>query len=152
MTRVALYTIMKKDDEHYKQIAQEYLKMIGRYAQIDAPNIFNKEIAKVQALDAKRSQEAYAQAFERHMSGYNVALHPAGKELDTMAFKTMIQEASAINFFIGGAYGFDEAFLGKCDRVVSISKLTFSHKLAKVILLEQIYRAFSIINAHPYHK
>ncbi len=58
----------------------------------------------------------------------------------------------SIKFFIGGAYGFEENFLKKSDQVISLGKLTMSHKIAKAVLLEQIYRGFSILTIHPYHK
>ena len=58
----------------------------------------------------------------------------------------------SVKFFIGGAYGFEEQFLKQCDKVISLGKITMSHKIAKVVLLEQIYRGFSILSNHPYHK
>jgi 23S rRNA (pseudouridine1915-N3)-methyltransferase len=58
----------------------------------------------------------------------------------------------SIKFFIGGAYGFDDAFLKKSDNVISLGNITMSHKIAKAVLLEQIYRGFSILSNHPYHK
>ena len=57
-----------------------------------------------------------------------------------------------LNFFIGGAYGFEDDFLKKSDAVISLGKITMSHKIAKAVLLEQIYRGFSILTNHPYHK
>ncbi len=57
-----------------------------------------------------------------------------------------------LSFLIGGAYGFEEDFLNKGHAIISLSKLTMSHKIAKVVLLEQIYRGFSILSNHPYHK
>jgi len=58
----------------------------------------------------------------------------------------------SVKFFIGGAYGFEESFLKKSDKVISLGKITMSHKIAKAVLLEQIYRGFSILSNHPYHK
>jgi len=57
-----------------------------------------------------------------------------------------------VKFFIGGAYGLENSFLQKSDAVISLGKLTMSHKIAKAVLLEQVYRGFSILNNHPYHK
>jgi 23S rRNA (pseudouridine1915-N3)-methyltransferase len=58
----------------------------------------------------------------------------------------------SIKFVVGGAYGFEDSFLKKSDAVISLGKLTMSHKIAKAVLLEQIYRGFSILSNHPYHK
>ena len=57
-----------------------------------------------------------------------------------------------MKIFIGVAYGFEDDFLKKSDVIVSLGKITMSHKIAKVVLLEQIYRGFSILTNHPYHK
>ncbi len=58
----------------------------------------------------------------------------------------------SIQFYIGGAYGLEEEFLKKSDKIISLGKITMSHKIAKAVLLEQIYRGFSILSNHPYHK
>jgi len=55
-------------------------------------------------------------------------------------------------FYIGGAFGLGEEFVERCDEKVSLSKLTLAHKVAAVVLMEQLYRAFTIISGHPYHK
>nr|MDA3945773.1 23S rRNA (pseudouridine(1915)-N(3))-methyltransferase RlmH [Helicobacteraceae bacterium] len=77
--------------------------------------------------------------------------HPL-KKRDSGKFSTLITDKIAIKFFIGGAYGLEEPFLKRCDKVISLGKITMSHKIAKVVLLEQIYRGFSILSNHPYHK
>jgi 23S rRNA (pseudouridine1915-N3)-methyltransferase len=79
-------------------------------------------------------------------------LDESGKVYDSIGFSNIFEKENEINFFIGGAYGFEDNFLKQCNEVVSLSKLTFSHKIAKIVLLEQIYRALSIVNKHPYHK
>ena len=81
-----------------------------------------------------------------------IALHPDGKKCDSLAFSKLLCDKIAIQFFIGGAFGFEESFVSRCDSVISLSELTMSHKIAKAVLLEQIYRAFTLLNNHPYHK
>lgn len=58
----------------------------------------------------------------------------------------------SVKFFVGGAYGFEDSFLKKSDAIISLGNITMSHKIAKAVLLEQIYRGFSILSNHPYHK
>jgi 23S rRNA (pseudouridine1915-N3)-methyltransferase len=84
--------------------------------------------------------------------GYCVVLDEKGKQLDSMGFSSLLKSKSRINFFIGGAYGFGDKIKQKANVVVSLSRLTMPHKLAYVVLLEQIYRGFTIISHHPYHK
>jgi len=89
--------------------------------------------------------------FEKYTKdGFNVILTPEGKLMDSYEFANIF-EHSKINFFIAGAWGFEEKFKKK-GKNISLSPLTMSHKIAKLVLFEQIYRGLSIKNNHPYHK
>jgi len=149
---ISIYAIEKNSRDEFEPILKNYQKMIKKYSTLNYKSIFNNKIASSQNQTKELAQKSYSQAFETLLKGYNIALHPDGKLLDSFEFSTIFENNSNINFFIGGAYGFEKEFLKKCDRVISLSPLTFSHKVAKVVLYEQIYRAFSIINNHPYHK
>lgn len=83
---------------------------------------------------------------------FSIALSERGKSIDSIEFASLLKDKNEINFFVGGAYGFSDEFLNECDYVLSFSKLTFSHELARIVLLEQIYRGFCINKNHPYHK
>jgi len=127
--------------------------MSSRYAKVEIHNLFNKTISKAQMIGENEARTSYSEVFEPKLSsGYNIALDVLGKKLDSYGFASMIENDSTINFFIGGAYGFSRDFLQKCDRVISLSDLTFAHKVANLVLLEQIFRALCIGNNHPYHK
>ncbi len=63
-----------------------------------------------------------------------------------------IKSGGTVNFIIGGAYGLDDVILNKADHVLSLSSLTFSHQLVRLILLKQLYRAFTILHGTDYHK
>ncbi|MDA9573719.1 23S rRNA (pseudouridine(1915)-N(3))-methyltransferase RlmH [Rickettsiales bacterium] len=74
---------------------------------------------------------------------------------DSIKFSQIINENLSnkeITFIIGGAFGLDKKILSIADITISLSKLTFPHMLVRLILIEQIYRSFTIINNHPYHK
>ncbi len=152
MHKISLYSIGKKDEKHYEALYNELLKNAKKYATIKMFNFYNKKIN--QAQSQQRAKEAYSQIFSPYIGrdSLNIALHPAAKELDSFAFAKLLNKHATINFFIGGAYGFEEAFVQKCDMALSLSKLTMSHKLAKAVLLEQIFRGLSIVHDHPYHK
>jgi 23S rRNA (pseudouridine1915-N3)-methyltransferase len=86
-----------------------------------------------------------------------VALSEEGKILKgSHAFaqwvSTKMQDARGLTFLIGGAYGLSSGLKNSCSEVISLSPLTFAHKLCLVVLLEQVYRAFTILRNHPYHK
>ena len=150
--RINIYSIEKNSVDDFSKIVENQKKMIQKYAQIKEIMIFNKKISSAQNRDDIIARESYTEAFLPKLNGYNIALHPTGSEMDSFEFSENFASISTLNFFIAGAYGFEDQFLGKCDKIVSLSKLTYSHKIAKVILFEQIFRALSIINKHPYHK
>lgn len=122
------------------------------YAQIELITIFNKTISKAQQLDSNQAKLAYTEAFLPYMKGFCIALDVKGENLDSHSFATLLKKEAQVTFFIGGAHGFDESFLSQYQKVISLSRLTYAHKIAKTVLLEQIYRGLCINHGHPYHK
>ena len=149
---VKVFTIEKSSDKSLDAIANEYTKMISRFAKVEEIKIFNKNIATAQMLSEKEARASYTKAYEPFLKGYNIALDVEGEHLSSEQFSTLFDSDVNVNFFIGGAFGFDEAFLGKTQKIISLSRLTYAHKIAKVVLFEQIYRGLCIKNNHPYHK
>jgi len=150
--KIKVYTIEKEIKDEFEIIANGYKKMISRYARFEHNICFNKAIAKAQKSDINSAKKSYSTIYESKMGRFNISLDEKGKVLDSIEFSKIFQKEDEINFFIGGAYGFEKDFLNSCDEVISLSKMTFSHKIAKIVLFEQIYRALSIVNNHPYHK
>lgn len=151
--RIKVYSIEKTSSDEFFQIVKNYQKMIGRYAKAEDIAFFNKKIASAQKMGAQDAKKEYLKVYDPLMrGGYNIALHERGKNVDSIEFSDIFKDKTDINFFIGGAYGFEEDFLKKADKIISFGKMTLGHKVAKVVLFEQIYRALSIINGHPYHK
>ncbi|AOO64483.1 23S rRNA (pseudouridine(1915)-N(3))-methyltransferase RlmH [Sulfurospirillum halorespirans] len=149
---VKVFTIEKSSDKALDAIAGEYTKMISRFAKVEEIKIFNKQIASAQMIGEKEARASYTKAYESHLKGYNVALDVEGEQLNSEQFSTLFDQDVSINFFIGGAFGFEEGFLSKTQKIISLSRLTYAHKIAKVVLFEQIYRGLCIKNNHPYHK
>ncbi len=151
--KVSIVSIAKKERSVYDDVNNELKKMISRFAKVEEIDIFNKDVTKAHAISPDASQRAYTKAMNPYISkGYSITLHPDGEIIDSYAFSKLLNDKIAIKFFIGGAYGFEDAFLNKSDKVISLGKITMSHKIAKTVLLEQIYRGFSILSNHPYHK
>ena len=143
----------KGKDQLYAPLIEHYQKIAKPFAKVEVIEVFDKEIAKAHDISAEAAQHAYTKALYKYLSGgYNVALDPSSKEVDSFDFAKLLKDRSAVNFFIGGAYGFESDFLRQCNNAVSFGKITLSHKLVKVVLLEQIFRGLSINNNHPYHK
>ncbi len=127
--------------------------MSSRFAKIEVHSLFNKQISKAQTIGETESQKAYNELYiPKLSSGYNIALDVLGKQIDSFEFSTLLEDKTTINFFIGGAYGFDRDFLKKCDKTLSLSQLTMAHKVANLVLCEQVFRSLCILNNHPYHK
>ena len=153
MAKINIYQIAKNSSDEFEPIINEFIKMSSKYAKVEIHNLFNKKIAKAQTISGADAQKSYSEVFEPHLnSGYNIALDVLGQKVDSFKFANFVQNHSTLNFFIGGAYGFEREFLNKCDKKISLSDLTLAHKVANLVLLEQVFRALCIVNNHPYHK
>ena len=149
---INIYSIEKGSQDEFSKIVNNYKKMLQKYAKVKEIVIFNKKISSAQNRSPKDAKKAYSEAFLPYLKGCNIALHPEAKEFDSFEFSKFFDINIQLNLFIAGAYGFEDEFLQRCDRKVSLSQLTMSHKIAKIVLFEQIYRALTIINKHSYHK
>jgi len=149
---IKVFSIEKSGDNHIDILNKEFIKMISKNAFVEDIVLFNKQISKAQIIGAKEAKESYAKTYEPYLKGYNIALDVTGNQYDSFQFSKIFDNEVNINFFIGGAYGFNQEFLDKTQKVISLSKLTYAHKIAKVVLFEQIYRGLCIQNNHPYHK
>ncbi|WP_419771467.1 MAG: 23S rRNA (pseudouridine(1915)-N(3))-methyltransferase RlmH [Candidatus Marinarcus sp.] len=150
--KINIYAIAKPSNDEFDKLCKEFMKMSSKYAKVESVSLFNKKIAKAQTLGEKEAQQSYSEAFEPYMNGYNIALDVLGSKMESFEFAKMIENSTVVNFFIGGAYGFERDFLKKCDKIVTLSDLTMAHKIANLVLQEQLFRALCIINNHPYHK
>lgn len=152
--QINIYIIDKKSkDSLYAPLIEHYKKISRPFATVEVFEIFTKNIIKAHEISTESSQKSYTVAFEKYLnSGFNIALNPSSKELDSYKFSNLLKDRGVVNFFIGGAFGLEKSFLDKCDMSISFAKITMSHKLVKVVLMEQVFRGLTIINNHPYHK
>ena len=152
MIKINIYQIAKNDKDEFELLVNNFKKMSSKYAKVEIHNLFNKHISKAQTIGEKEAQKSYSDVFVPKLNGYNIALDVLGKKVDSFAFSKLLEGNTTINFFIGGAFGFQREFLNRCDKVISLSDLTMAHKIANIVLLEQIFRGLCIVNNHPYHK
>ncbi|MDD2789250.1 MAG: 23S rRNA (pseudouridine(1915)-N(3))-methyltransferase RlmH [Sulfurimonas sp.] len=151
--KIDIISIAKKEKTIYDPLYKDLIKMISRFAKIEDIELFPKDVAKSHTISPEASKQAYTRVLEPYLGGdYTIALHPDGKLIDSFDFSKLLNDRMSVKFFIGGAYGFEDTFLKKSDAVISLGNITMSHKIAKAVLLEQIYRGFSILSNHPYHK
>jgi len=151
--KIDIISIAKKERSTYDSLYKELTKMINRFAKVENIEIFNKDVTKAHTISQEASRAVYTKVLNPYINkSYSITLHPDGEIIDSYEFSKLLNDRIAIKFFIGGAYGFEDAFLKKSDKVISLGKITMSHKIVKAVLLEQIYRGFSILSNHPYHK
>jgi 23S rRNA (pseudouridine1915-N3)-methyltransferase len=149
---IKVFSIEKSSNKTIEVLNKEYIKMISKHGSIEDIVLFNKNIASAQSKGGTEARESYRKVYEPHLKGYNIALDVEGSVCDSFEFSKIFDNEMNINFFIGGAYGFDNEFLEKTQKIISLSKLTYAHKIAKAVLYEQIYRGLCIRSNHPYHK
>ncbi len=148
--QIGVFCIQKGADE-FSQVA-DYAKMCAPWASVRNECVFNAAIAKAQSTNREIAQKSYEDAFAPHVEGFCVGLDERGEMLDSEGFAALLKDRAKVSFFIGGAYGHSESFKQKMNKLVSLSRLTLAHKIAKLVLFEQIYRGLSINANHPYHK
>ncbi|SFV62149.1 LSU m3Psi1915 methyltransferase RlmH [hydrothermal vent metagenome] len=143
----------KSKDKLYAPLIDHYKKICKPFAKVEIVELFDRDIAKAQDSSPTLAKSSYTKSFQRYLkSGYNIALDPSSNEVDSFGFAKLLKDRAEINLYIGGAYGLEEDFLRQCNKSISFGKITLSHKLVKVVLMEQIFRGLSINNNHPYHK
>jgi len=143
----------KSQDKLYRGLIEHYIKISKPFAKVEVIEVFNKDISKAQDISPEIARKSYTKAVEKYLNtAANIALDPLSNEIDTHDFANLLKDRAKVNFFIGGAHGLERDFLSKCNNAVSFGKITLSHKLVKVVLLEQVYRGLTINNKHPYHK
>lgn len=99
-----------------------------------------------------RTKEEEGRKLLEKCKGFTVALDERGKEMTSREFASFLQKHSFITFIVGGAEGLSEEVKGKSNFLLSLSKFTLQHDIARIVLLEQIYRADQIIKGNPYHR
>lgn len=140
-------------EQYLKDATIEYIKRLQKYTEIDLI-----EVKEEGLLPPQQAMKKEAERIKKHLSekDYLITLEIEGKELTSEEFSKKIEDmminSSNITFLIGGSYGIDENLKKEAKYHLSFSKMTFPHQLFRVLLLEQIYRAFKIMNNESYHK
>ena len=153
--KVKLICIGKTGKDFLVAGEQEYINRLKHYVQIERieiPDIKNAKKLSFQQVKDAEGKEILAKA-----GGDRIyLLDERGKMYSSVAFSQFIQQqfnlgGKAIVFVIGGAYGFSEEVYAKTSGKISLSTMTFSHQMIRMIFFEQVYRAMTILNNEPYH-
>lgn len=157
---ISIVTVGKLKEKYLKQGIDEYLKRLSSYAKLEIIEVADEKAPE--ELSAVEMQQVKEKEAERilakiHPDTYVIALAIDGKmksseELADGLDKLATYGKSKIAFVIGGSLGLADSVLNRADEKLSFSKMTFPHQLMRLVLVEQVYRAFRIIRGEPYHK
>lgn len=141
-------------DFYLKEGINEYLKRISPYAKIQIVEIAEQKIHK--NIDRYSIKKMEAEEILKHLKSdeYLICLDEKGKNHSSLDFSKLIEKIKVkgkITFVIGGPLGLFDEIKSKSDQLLSLSEMTFTHPMARLILVEQIYRAFTIIAGKQYH-
>lgn len=158
--RITLITVGKIKEKYLRDAIAEYSKRLSRYCKLEIIEVADEKTpdqASEAAEENIRNKEG--ERILKHIRDdmYVITLEIGGKMLSSEEFADKInslgvQGKSSITFVIGGSIGLGKEVLRRSDYALSFSKMTFPHQLMRVILLEQVYRGYRIINGEPYHK
>ena len=149
---IKIICIGKIKENYLKDAINEYKKRISKYTNIEIIELedYNYDIKKTLLCEYNNIIKVM------NSSDYNILLDINGTELDSLSLAKKINDTLNINsnitFIIGGSYGVLDELRNKVNYHLSFSKMTFPHQLFRVMLLEQIYRAYKINNHEEYHK
>ncbi len=158
--RISLITVGKIKEKYLRDAIAEYSKRLSRYCKLEIIEVMDEKTPDhaSQAVE-KGIKDKEAERILKYIKegSYIFSLEISGKQLTSEELADKINELgiqgeSHLVFIIGGSLGLGEEILKKSRFALSFSKMTFPHQLMRVILLEQIYRSYRIINGEPYHK
>ncbi|MCL2611241.1 MAG: 23S rRNA (pseudouridine(1915)-N(3))-methyltransferase RlmH [Defluviitaleaceae bacterium] len=144
MQKITIIAIGNLREDYLKKAYAEYAKRISRFAKL--------EIIEIKETNSLKEGEEVLKKLSLFSKAFFCALAIKGREHSSESFaEKIIKDKSHLVFIIGGSEGLSENVLASCDNI-SFGKITFPHQLMRVILVEQIYRGFKILNGEKYHK
>ena len=156
MLKINLIVVGDIKENYLKQAIDEYSKRISRFAELKIIEIKENVARSSNKGDIDSALKKDANEIIKHIKGYPICLDIQGKMMSSVEFAKSIEklslETNEITFIIGASNGLDADIKKICKQKISFSLMTFPHQLMRVIFLEQLYRAFTILNNIAYHK
>lgn len=150
---IKIICIGKLKENYLKDAEQEYLKRLKKYTNIELIELQDSNI-DIESIALEKEKEL----IEKHLNNkdYLITLEIEGKELSSTELATKLDKTfitnSNVTFIIGGSYGIHPSIKEKSNFKLSFSKMTFPHQLFRILLLEQLFRSYKILNNEKYHK
>lgn len=158
--KITIVTVGKIKEKYLRDAITEYTKRLSKYCKLEIVEVVDEKTPdNASSIVENQIRDKEAERIQKYLKddAYVITLEIGGKMLDSVEFSKKIEQLgiqgkSHIIFVIGGSIGLGEEVLRRSDFAISFSKMTFPHQLMRVILLEQIYRGYRIMNHEPYHK
>ena len=158
--KISILCVGKIKEKYFSDAIAEYSKRLSRYCTLEIIEVQDEKTpdGAGEAIEKQIKEKEGERLITKMKDGcYCIALAIKGKKLTSEGLAQKIEDLGTggtghIAFVIGGSLGLSDAVLNRCDMQLSFSDMTFPHQLMRVILLEQIYRAYRIISGEPYHK
>ena len=154
--RITLLVIGKTTDRHVEALIEDYAQRLGHYVPFSMDVI--PELRNTKALTAEQQKAQEAELIKKQLQAgdHVVLLDEHGAERRSVEFASWLQKrmntgARRLVFIVGGPYGFDPSIHTLAKEEISLSQMTFSHQLIRVLFVEQLYRAHTILRGEPYH-
>ena len=153
---ISIVAVGKIKEKSLSQLIEEYKKRIGAYSKIEIIEVSDEPNDR---LSYEKVKEIEGQRIIKQLKkdSYVILLSLKGKQMDSIKFSREIEKintynSSHITFVIGGSVGVSEQVEQRADLLLKLSEMTFPHNIARLLILEQIYRAYKILNNETYHK
>ncbi len=156
MIKIHLICLGDIKEKYLKDAISEYSKRISRFAELKIIELKEHVAQSNSELDTQKALLKDAEEIKKHLKGHIICLDIKGKQLSSEDFAKKIEKTSLTNsdisFVIGASNGIHDSIKNISNEKISFSPMTFPHQLMRVIFLEQLYRAFTILNNIAYHK
>lgn len=154
--KVKILTTGVTSEDYIIKGIEAYLQRLTPMLNVHYEELRTGKYPKKTNTDTIKKQESRLQLHKIQSGDYLILLDEQGKQLNSVQFSEYLQQyfnTSVRNlvFLIGGAYGFDKAVHERADEVLSLSSMTFTHQMVRLIFVEQLYRALTILKGLPYH-
>lgn len=152
MLNISVVCVGNLKEKFSQDAEKEYLKRLSKFCKLNVVELKEQnKLSNITLIKEKEGEEIL-----ENLSSFNVLCDLGGENLSSEEFANSIEKLTLTNFkitfVIGGSYGVSEKVKNACQTKISFSKMTFPHNLFRIMLLEQIYRAFTILNGVSYHK
>lgn len=154
--KIILLSVGKTDDVLSGQLIDGYQKKVNYYAPFDMETVADIKNTKNLSEKEQKLREGKNLLKAIHPSDYVVLLDDKGKQYASTEFARFIEKKmnvvpKRLVFIVGGPYGFSDEMYARANEKLSLSKMTFTHQMVRLVFAEQLYRAMTILNGEPYH-